>query len=106
MRSNSDEIRRRIEKRKKQRERMERKTEPRKNDHRQKSKANSLPAEIPSLEDEERYGFDTMTSYESGPNEEDNHPLFSTEAFIFKTLTRRNPCLSSGDYVSKRYPHF
>ncbi|WP_338473264.1 M23 family metallopeptidase [Niallia sp. XMNu-256] len=84
MRPSSDEIRRRIEKRKKQRERMARKVEPRKPDLRRKSE--SQQAKIPWLEDEERYGFDSMTSYESGPIEEDNHPLFSKEAFIFKIL--------------------
>lgn len=85
MRSSSDEIRKRIEKRKKQRERMTRKMEVRKSDFR-RDDSRSTDRKIPWLEDEERYGFDAITSYESGPIEEDNHPLFSKEAFIFKIL--------------------
>ena len=37
-------------------------------------------------EDEERYGFQKMESYEVGPIEESNHPLFRKEVFIFKIL--------------------
>jgi stage IV sporulation protein FA len=85
MRSSSDEIRKRIEKRKKQRERMARNSDPEKKDVRS-TDSRKKDRKIPWIEDEERYGFDSMTSYESGPNEEDNHPLFSKEAFIFKLL--------------------
>lgn len=70
MRSRNDDIRRRIEKRKKQRERTTRQME----------------TKLPWTEDEERYGFERMTSYESGPVDEENHPLFRKEVFIFKVL--------------------
>ncbi|KAA9023123.1 M23 family metallopeptidase [Niallia endozanthoxylica] len=70
MRSRSDDIRKRIEKRKKQRDRPNKQQE----------------TKLPWTEDEERYGFDRMASYESGPVEEENHPLFRKEVFIFKVL--------------------
>jgi len=70
MRSRSDDIRRRIEKRKKEQERM----------------TKQIEARLPWTEDEERYGFGKMESYESGPDEEPNHPLFRKEVFIFKIL--------------------
>ncbi|WP_394233098.1 peptidoglycan DD-metalloendopeptidase family protein [Niallia oryzisoli] len=71
MRSRSDDIRKRIEKRKKQRER---------------TSTRQMETKLPWTEDEERYGFDRMTSYESGPVDEENHPLFRKEVFIFKLL--------------------
>jgi stage IV sporulation protein FA len=70
MRSRSDDIRKRIEKRKKQRDRM----------------TKQIESQIPWTEDEERYGFEKMGSYESGPIEEEHHPLFRKEVFIFKIL--------------------
>ncbi|WP_442595231.1 peptidoglycan DD-metalloendopeptidase family protein [Neobacillus sp. D3-1R] len=36
-------------------------------------------------QDEERYGFDRISSYEAGPDE-GNHPLFNKELFVFKIL--------------------
>ncbi|XTP56909.1 M23 family metallopeptidase [Niallia sp. Krafla_26] len=87
MRSSSDEIRKRIEKRKKQRERMAKKVEPRNKDFRRTRPSDAEQTKIPWLEDEERYGFDSLTSYESGPNDGDHHPLFSKETFIFKILS-------------------
>jgi stage IV sporulation protein FA len=70
MSSRSDDIRKRIEKRKKQRERM----------------TKQLESQLPWTEDEERYGFEKMGSYESGPIDEETHPLFRKEVFIFKVL--------------------
>lgn len=70
MRSRSDEIRKRIEKRKKERRRISNKSE----------------VKLPWMEDEERYGFEKITSYEADPHDEDNHPLFRKEVFVFKIL--------------------
>ena len=70
MRSRSDDIRKRIEKRKKEQERLTKQTS----------------TQLSWTEDEERYGFQKMDSYESGPIEEANHPLFRKEVFIFKIL--------------------
>jgi stage IV sporulation protein FA len=36
-------------------------------------------------EDEERYGFDKISSFEGGPDE-GTHPLFNKEVFVFKIL--------------------
>jgi stage IV sporulation protein FA len=65
--SRADDIRRRIAKRKREREQS--------------------PAAKTALwaADEERYGFDRMPSYEAGPDE-GGHPLFNKELFIFKIL--------------------
>ena len=70
MHSRRDEIRKRIEKRKKEREKTTKQIESR----------------IPWAEDEERYGFQKLESYESGPIEEENHPLFRKEVWMFKIL--------------------
>jgi stage IV sporulation protein FA len=70
MRSRSDDIRKRIEKRKKEQERLTKQTS----------------TQLSWTEDEERYGFQKMESYEVGPIEESNHPLFRKEVFIFKVL--------------------
>ncbi len=70
MRSRSDDIRRRIAKRKEEQERLTKQTR----DH------------LPWTEDEERYGFQKMESYEMDPIEEPHHPLFRKEVFIFKIL--------------------
>lgn len=70
MRSRSEDIRRRIEKRKKQRQRV----------------TKNVETKLPWMEDEERYGFDKITSYEGGPDKEEGHPLFRKEVFVFKIL--------------------
>jgi stage IV sporulation protein FA len=70
MRSRSDDIRKRIEKRKKEQERL----------------TKQASTQLPWTEDEERYGFQKIDSYEIGPIEESNHPLFRKEVFIFKIL--------------------
>jgi stage IV sporulation protein FA len=77
MRSRSDDIRKRIEKRKRDRERM----------------SKHLEARLPWAEDEERYGFEKLPSYESDYGSkfdsnlnETSHPLFRKEIFIFKIL--------------------
>jgi len=70
MRSRSDDIRKRIAKRKKEQERLTKQTS----------------TQLSWTEDEERYGFQKMESYEVGPIEESNHPLFRKEVFIFKIL--------------------
>ena len=69
MRTRPDEIRKRIARRKKERDRLK-----------HKSSHGVLWAE-----DEERYGFEKMTSYESG-GDEGLHPLFNKEWFLFKVL--------------------
>nr|WP_295971802.1 M23 family metallopeptidase [uncultured Bacillus sp.] len=70
MHARRDDIRKRIEKRKKDRERMTKQMETR----------------LPWTEDEERYGFQNHESFESGPIEEESHPLFRKEVWIFKLL--------------------
>lgn len=70
MHSRRDEIRKRIERRKKERDKMTKQIETR----------------IPWAEDEERYGFQRLETFESGPVEEENHPLFRKEVWIFKFL--------------------
>lgn len=69
MRSRADEIRKRMERRKRERERM------------------TKPVRKQNLwtEDEERYGFDRISSYD-GKGEESFHPLFRKEHFLFKIL--------------------
>ena len=69
MGSRSDDIRKRMEKRKRERERMERRARP----------AQNLP------ETEELYGFDRLPTYDAGPGD-GNHPLFKKEVFLFKIL--------------------
>jgi stage IV sporulation protein FA len=69
MQSRADEIRKRIARRKKSRE--------------QSPTKGHKP--LFWAEDEERYGFDKITSFEAGPDE-GNHPLFNKELFIFKIL--------------------
>jgi stage IV sporulation protein FA len=67
--SRADEIRKRIAKRKREREQSPTKV------HKPRFWA----------EDEERYGFDKISSYEAGPDE-GSHPLFNKELFMFKIL--------------------
>ncbi|MBS4191458.1 M23 family metallopeptidase [Bacillus sp. FJAT-49705] len=69
MRSRADELRKRVANRKRERERTT------KNPNKQ----------IKWPEDEERYGFDKIHSYE-GSTGERNHPLFRKEYFLFKIL--------------------
>lgn len=67
--SRRDDIRRRIAKRKRERERY----------------SQSQQSTMLMVEDEEKYGFEKFTSYESGPGES-GHPLFNKELFLFKVL--------------------
>ncbi|MCM3704428.1 MULTISPECIES: M23 family metallopeptidase [Cytobacillus] len=69
MNSRADEIRKRIERRKKEKERFSKKKD----------------STVLWTEDEERYGFNKLPSYES-KIEEGNHPLFRKELFLFKLL--------------------
>lgn len=69
MRSRADDIRKRINNRKKARDRMDKQT------------LNHLFI----ADEEERHGFDRFPTYEAGPNE-GNHPLFRKEVFLFKIL--------------------
>jgi stage IV sporulation protein FA len=69
MHSRADEVRRRIAKRKKEREKI----------------GNNQSSPRFWADDEERYGLDKMPVYEGGSNE-GNHPLFKKEVFIFKVL--------------------
>ncbi len=69
MRTHTDDIRKRIARRKKERDRLKR---------------NSQQGII-WAEDEERYGFEKISSYESG-GDEGLHPLFNREWFLFKVL--------------------
>ncbi|WP_415815056.1 peptidoglycan DD-metalloendopeptidase family protein [Mesobacillus thioparans] len=68
MNSRADDIRRRMMKRKRERERMEKMNHNR----------------FFSTE-EERHGFDRLPSYDMGPGE-GGHPLFKKEVFLFKVL--------------------
>jgi stage IV sporulation protein FA len=70
MRSRADDVRKRIENRKKGRERQ----------------ASQVHKRLLTVDDEEKHGFDRLPTYESGPNEE-NHPLFRKEVFLLKLLT-------------------
>lgn len=69
MRSRADEVRRRIEKRKRSKERMNK----------------NLNNRLLWAEDEEKYGFDKVTTYVGGPDDQ-GHPLFRKELFVFKIL--------------------
>jgi stage IV sporulation protein FA len=71
MQSRADEIRKRIAKRKKTREQLPTTMKPNK--------------PLFWAEDEERYGFDKISSFEGGPDE-GIHPLFNKEVFVFKIL--------------------
>ncbi|MDZ5470821.1 M23 family metallopeptidase (plasmid) [Bacillus sp. 31A1R] len=76
MRSSRDDIRRRIEKRKRERERLAgNSSRPRTVNYKQMLWA----------EEEEKHGFDRISSYEGGPDE-GAHPLFRKEIFLFKVL--------------------
>ncbi|HYK74632.1 MAG TPA: M23 family metallopeptidase [Pseudoneobacillus sp.] len=68
MQSRADEIRRRMAKRRKMREHSSVRDKP-----------------LFWAQDEERYGFDRISSFEAGPDE-GNHPLFNKELFVFKIL--------------------
>lgn len=68
MQSRADEIRKRMAKRRKMREHSSVKDKP-----------------IFWAQDEERYGFDRISSFEAGPDE-GTHPLFNKELFVFKIL--------------------
>lgn len=67
--SRADEIRKRIAKRKRTRDQLPTKTHK----------------PLFWAEDEERYGFEKVSSFEAGPDE-GMHPLFNKELFIFKIL--------------------
>lgn len=67
--SKSDEIKKRIANRKKERERSDRRNQSR----------SCLPA------DDEKYGFNHVSSFEAAPGGDD-HPLFQKEVFLFKVL--------------------
>lgn len=69
MRSRADEVRRRIEKRQREKERMNK----------------NLQNRLLWTEDEEKYGFERGNSYVGG-TEEKIHPLFKKEIFVFKIL--------------------
>ncbi|MGJ7920558.1 peptidoglycan DD-metalloendopeptidase family protein [Neobacillus sp. LXY-4] len=69
MRSRADDVRKRIANRRKGREKQ---VEP-------------LHSRLINTDEEERYGFDQLPSYEIGPGE-GNHPLFRKEVFLFKLL--------------------
>ena len=83
MRSRSDDIRRRIEKRKRERERM----------------TKQLERTLPWAEDEERYGFEKMTSYESGRSKKKTI-LFFVRKFGFLSVSICHPCASYCHHVS------
>ncbi|CAM3458370.1 M23 family metallopeptidase [Cytobacillus oceanisediminis] len=69
MNSRADEIRKRIARRKKEKDRV----------------SNKVDSNILWTEDEERYGFNKLPSYDSKVGEGD-HPLFRKELFLFKLL--------------------
>lgn len=68
MSSRTDDVRKRMMKRKKERERMDKMNQSRM-----------------FYSEEERHGFDRIPSYDVGPGE-GNHPLFKKEVFLFKIL--------------------
>jgi stage IV sporulation protein FA len=68
MSSRADDVRRRMMKKKKERERMEKMS----------------PGRF-LISEEERHGFDRTPSYDIGPGD-GNHPLFKKEVFLFKVL--------------------
>lgn len=70
MRSRSDEIRRRIAKRRKSLDRPK----------------NSPKSYLSFPNDEEKYGFNQLISYEGSEHVEESHPLFKKEIFLFKIL--------------------
>lgn len=70
MRSRADDVRKKIARRKKEREKLQ----------------NNLDNRFLLAEDEERHGFARMPSYEAGPGEGE-HPLFRKEVFFLKLLT-------------------
>jgi stage IV sporulation protein FA len=72
VRSRSDDIRRRIAKRRKEKERMGNSSGP--------ERLFSLPSE------DEKHGFSPIISYDGGGSEEEIHPLFRKEVFLFKLL--------------------
>lgn len=80
MRSRADEIRQRIARRRKHKERTE-----------TISKADSMLT-LPT--DEEKYGFNQLISYEGDGLDEGMHPLFRKEIFFFKILA--SACLFLG----------
>jgi len=69
MRSRADDIRKRVARRKRERDRVKKNVQNR----------------VMWPEDEERYGFSKMASYE-GESGEGTHPLFNKEWFLFKIL--------------------
>jgi stage IV sporulation protein FA len=71
MGSRADDIRKRIEKRKRERDRVENRSRP--------MNRSNLP------ETEELYGFDKLPTYDAGPGD-GNHPLFKKEVFMMKIL--------------------
>ncbi|MDQ0269904.1 M23 family metallopeptidase [Cytobacillus purgationiresistens] len=72
MSSRADEIRRKMAKRKKERDRL--------------TKTNKNNQQV-WPDDEERYGFSKLPSYDGPPPEDKNgHPLFRKEVFFFKVL--------------------
>lgn len=77
VRSRPDEIRRRIAKRRKDKER------PR-NHGKSPGKSPERVLALPA--DDEKYGFNQIISYESPGQEEELHPLFRKEVFLFKIL--------------------
>ncbi|MBP2240578.1 stage IV sporulation protein FA [Cytobacillus eiseniae] len=69
MKTRADEIRKRVARRKRERERM----------------TKNINHTLSWAEDEERYGYDKMTTYD-GKSDEGSHPLFRKEWFLFKLL--------------------
>lgn len=69
MRPRADDVKKRIAKRKREREKL----------------ANKLEANLIWVEDEEKHGFERISTFEGGPSE-DAHPLFRKEIFLFKAL--------------------
>ncbi|MFE8703456.1 peptidoglycan DD-metalloendopeptidase family protein [Cytobacillus sp. FJAT-54145] len=74
MRSRADDIRKRIEQRKRERERMVR-----------TPRTNHSPSRRYWVDDEEKHGFERLSTYEGGPSE-GGHPLFRKDVFLFKVL--------------------
>lgn len=70
MSNRADDIRKRVAQRKRERERM----------------TKNLNNRVLWAEDEERYGFEKLSSYDGGGSGEGNHPLFRKEWFLFKLL--------------------
>ncbi|MFS0822546.1 peptidoglycan DD-metalloendopeptidase family protein [Bacillus sp. 1P02SD] len=91
MSNRANEIRRRIEKRK--RARYSTSVTPRK----------ATPPFLAS--DEERYGGSTYSSYDGGPGE-GGHPLFRKEVFLFKILLSAILVLSLGIIFKNQSPKF